>query len=70
MAPTQNDITARMVHAIVEGPDGHFTVMDAKGQQITTFIIRDEDLIEGVTRDQRYAVVVAQIFRKIAAGEL
>lgn len=58
------------IHTIIETHPNHFEVHDGDENVITTFIIRDEDLIEGITRDQRYAVVVAQIFRKIAAGEL
>lgn len=57
----------RTMHTVVETEPRHYAVLDNTGDTITTFDTLDPGEF---TPEQRYSVVVAQIFRKIAAGEL
>lgn len=67
MATHTNDLAVNLVHAVVEGPPAHFTVLDGDNQVVTTF---DNTDLGGFTADENYARTMSSIFKKIAAGEL
>lgn len=58
-----------IVHIIAQLDDGSFAVLNDAGDEVTTFDLTDFS-DPSAPADHIYAVRIAQVFRKIAAGDL